>query len=89
MAKSKKYEAPIVVQTTNEPSFTREYLIEIRDHLNSKTSTEFGRNRINEFNYLHFGELIQGYCDQACKARTQKRLDKCFQELNEYEQNKK
>ena len=85
----KQADGSIELREQTPPPYTREYLIEIKDHLNTRNKTEYGRQRIIEFNEKYFGELIPGYCDQACITRTNNRLDKAFKIVDEWEQTKK
>lgn len=76
------------IEIISEPPYTMEEVIEVKDYINSRTKTEEGRQKLISFNEKYFGELLSGYCDQACIERTRRRLDKATEHINKYNASK-
>ena len=68
------------------PPYTWEEVIAVKDALRSNNSTEQTRDLIINFNREYFGEIIPGYCDQNCRKRTEQRLERATELLNQWEQ---
>jgi len=78
-----------VFPTQEQPPYTRQEVIKIKDYLSSRNKTEEGRIAISEFSEKHFGENISGYCDQVCMKRINARLDRAIELLNYWDNNNK
>ena len=83
--KTIKVENVVEIVDDKKIPYTKEYLDGVMDALTNKLNTEEGRRIVADFNWNYFGEKVVGYCDQPCRARTVKRLDKCYFRLKEYE----
>ena len=77
-----------VFPTQEEPPYTIQEVIKIKDYLSSTNKTEEGRVAISQFSEKYFGEKISGYCDQVCIKRIKARLDRATELLNYWEKNK-
>ena len=78
----------IVPETTGIP-YNRSELEDIRIYLDSDAKSEIGKKLLVDWTRRYFGEeIIGGYCDPNCIARTRKRLELAEQVLNEYENKK-
>ena len=76
------------IKELTQPLYTIEEVIRIKDWLNSRNKQDSERIFALQFNEIHFGEIVPGYCDQSCIERIRRRMDYCEQKLIEYEQYK-
>lgn len=94
MAKSKpapvikEADGAITLVNQEPPPYSWEEVIAVTDYINSRNRTEEGRQTLVTFTQKYFGEIIPGYADQAVLERTRKRLERCRELLNQYEQTK-
>jgi len=95
--KVKEEPKPAVIEKTDgtitfvveAPPYTREEVVRVKDYLGSFNKTEEERLNMIEFNYKYFGEILEGYCDQVCISRVQRRVERAMELLNEYDSIKK
>lgn len=68
----------------NEPQFNQEDVDRIQNWLSSHNKTKEDTDFVYEFNRIHFGEHMMGYCDPVCQDRIRKRVEHMKEKLNLY-----
>lgn len=72
------------VEVVSEPTYTREDISRLESWLSSHNKTKEDTDFVYEFNNIHFGENMMGYCDPVCQDRIRKRIEHMKEKLNLY-----
>ena len=72
------------VEIMSEPLYLPEEVDRIENWLNSTSKTLQETHFVINFNKLHFGESIIGYCDIPCQHRIRKRVESMREKLRLY-----
>lgn len=72
------------VEMVSEPLYTEEDIIRLENWLIETNRTSEETYFVYQFNEIHFGEKIQGYCDIHCQHRIRKRIEHMKEKLNKW-----